>query len=62
MHYWKGIMAHRDRIGLEAIPAYITHKGAAYCGDSQELLTQLPDGSINLVMTSPPFALQRKIC
>ena len=60
MHYWKGIMAHWGRIGLEAIPAYITHKGAAYCGDSQELLTQLPDGSINLVMTSPPFALQRK--
>ena len=53
-------MAHRDRIGLEATPAYITHRGAAYCGDSQELLTQLPDGSINLVMTSPPFALQRK--
>lgn len=53
-------MAHRDRIGLEAIPAYTTHKGAAYCGDSQELLTQLPDGSINLVITSPPFALQRK--
>ena len=53
-------MAHRDRIGLEAIPAYTTHRGAAYCGDSQELLTQLPDGSINLVITSPPFALQRK--
>ena len=53
-------MAHRDRIGLEAIPAYITHRGAAYCGDSRELLNRLPDGSINLVMTSPPFALQRK--
>ena len=53
-------MAHRGRIGLEAIPAYITYKGAAYCGDSQELLTQLPDESINLVITSPPFALQRK--
>lgn len=53
-------MVTRDRIGLEAIPAYATYGGAAYCGDSRELLTRLPDGSINLVMTSPPFALQRK--
>ena len=51
-------MVTRDRIGLEAIPAYTTYGGAAYCGDSRELLTRLPDGSINLVMTSPPFALQ----
>lgn len=41
-------------------PAYSTHKGAAYIGDSKELLAELPDGSINLVMTSPPFALQRQ--
>ena len=41
-------MTHRDRIGLEAIPAYITHRGAAYCGDSRELLNRLPDGSFVL--------------
>ena len=41
-------------------PAYSTALGAAYVGDSRELLRQLPDDSINLVMTSPPFALQRK--
>lgn len=41
-------------------PAYITEYGAAYCGDSRELLRQLPDDSVNLVITSPPFALQRK--
>ena len=41
-------------------PAYATDWGKAYCGDSLELLAQLPDNSINLVMTSPPFALQRK--
>ena len=41
-------------------PAYITPFGTAYCGDSLELLEALPDASINLVMTSPPFALQRQ--
>lgn len=41
-------------------PTYSTPKGTAYCGDSRELLQQLPDNSINLVITSPPFALQRK--
>ena len=41
-------------------PAYRTAEGAAYCGDSRELLAQLPDSSVNLVMTSPPFALLRQ--
>lgn len=41
-------------------PAYQTSLGAAYCGDSLVLLGELPDESVNLVMTSPPFALQRK--
>lgn len=41
-------------------PAYYTDSGAAYVGDSRELLAELPDNSINLVMTSPPFALQRQ--
>jgi site-specific DNA-methyltransferase (cytosine-N4-specific) len=31
-----------------------------YCADSLEMLAKLPDESVNLVMTSPPFALQRK--
>ncbi|MDD1966722.1 site-specific DNA-methyltransferase [Pseudomonas putida] len=31
-----------------------------FIGDSMELLTKLPDKSVSLVMTSPPFALQRK--
>lgn len=30
------------------------------CGDSRQLLAELPDGAISLVMTSPPFALQRQ--
>lgn len=41
-------------------PAYFTHKGAAYIGDSRVLLEALPDSSVNLVITSPPFALQRQ--
>ncbi len=41
-------------------PAYFTKLGRAYCGDSRGLLTQLPDDSVNLVITSPPFALQRQ--
>lgn len=41
-------------------PAYITQFGKTYCGDSRKLLENLEDNSVNLVMTSPPFALQRK--
>lgn len=45
---------------LSRAPAYVTSLGAAFCGDALELLAQLPDNSINLVLTSPPFALQRQ--
>ena len=45
-------------LGLQA--AYSTENGAAYCGDSRVLLRRLPDDSLDLVMTSPPFALQRQ--
>ncbi|HDS7096577.1 TPA: site-specific DNA-methyltransferase [Klebsiella pneumoniae] len=41
-------------------PLYNTELGEAYVADSLEMLAQLPDNSVNLVMTSPPFALQRK--
>jgi len=41
-------------------PLYHTARGQAYVGDSLELLVQLPDASIDLVMTSPPFALRRQ--
>lgn len=39
---------------------YTAEGGAAYHGDSRELLEELPDESIDLVVTSPPFALNRK--
>lgn len=41
-------------------PIYNTELGEAYVADSLEMLAQLPDESVNLIMTSPPFALQRK--
>ncbi|WP_298820050.1 site-specific DNA-methyltransferase [uncultured Chloroflexus sp.] len=41
-------------------PLYRTHHGVAYVGDALELLQGLPDESIDLVLTSPPFALQRR--
>lgn len=37
-----------------------TYFGAAYCGDAFEFLRQLASSSVSLIMTSPPFALQRK--
>jgi site-specific DNA-methyltransferase (cytosine-N4-specific) len=40
--------------------AYRTQLGAAYVGDSLELMSGLPDGSVNLVVTSPPYALHFK--
>ncbi len=47
-------------MGRAIKPVYTTGLGAAYQGDSRLLLSSLPDDSINLVMTSPPFALQRQ--
>lgn len=41
-------------------PTYTTAQGAAYTGDSADLLRRLPDRSVNLIMTSPPFALLRE--
>jgi DNA modification methylase len=41
-------------------PSYKTESGAAYLGDALELIKHVPDGVINLIMTSPPFALTKK--
>ncbi len=40
--------------------AYKTPSGAAYVGDSKQLLSELPEASVNLVLTSPPYALHFK--
>jgi site-specific DNA-methyltransferase (cytosine-N4-specific) len=42
------------------IPMYRTKLGEAYCGPAEVLLAALPDSSIDLIMTSPPFALRKK--
>jgi site-specific DNA-methyltransferase (cytosine-N4-specific) len=54
------LAAHVSYLLPDAVPAYTTKLGAAYLADSLELLPQLPDSSISLVITSPPFALQRE--
>jgi site-specific DNA-methyltransferase (cytosine-N4-specific) len=41
-------------------PYYRTQFGATYLGDSLKLMRRIPSGTVNLVMTSPPFALKRK--
>ncbi|MCS7166729.1 MAG: site-specific DNA-methyltransferase [Gemmatales bacterium] len=41
-------------------PAYQTELGAAYVGDCLELMKQIPDDSVSLVLTSPPFPLRRR--
>ena len=51
----------RTQLPIERVEAsYGTKLGSAYCGDSLLLLDSLPENCVNLVMTSPPFALQRQ--
>lgn len=45
---------------IKSAPFFKTKSGAAYHGDSKELLAGLPGDSINLIMTSPPYALHFK--
>lgn len=42
------------------IPAYQTNYGSAFHADSLDFLRNIKNNSVNLVMTSPPFALQRQ--
>jgi len=41
-------------------PQYTTALGAAYLGDALDLIKDLDSNSVNLMITSPPFALQRR--
>jgi len=41
-------------------PFYSTEYGAAYLGDALTFLRQMETDSVDLIMTSPPFALKRK--
>jgi site-specific DNA-methyltransferase (cytosine-N4-specific) len=44
--------------GIE--PRYTTSLGECYEGDALDVLRKLPDNSVALVLTSPPFALRRR--
>lgn len=51
----------RTTKALADVTAYYTSThGSAYLGDSLDLLKCIPDSSVNLILTSPPFALTRK--
>ena len=45
---------------FEEKPFYTTQYGAAYIGDSLTYLRQMERDSVDLIVTSPPFALKRK--
>lgn len=52
--------AHVSDLLQPMSPAYATRRGAVYAGDALDLLRAMPDGSVNLVLTSPPYALEFK--
>jgi len=41
-------------------PFHRTSSGQAFLGDALEVMKHIPDESVNLIVTSPPFALHRK--
>ncbi len=45
---------------MKTTPFYRTKLGRTYLGDALDLIQEVPDESVNLIMTSPPFALRRK--
>jgi site-specific DNA-methyltransferase (cytosine-N4-specific) len=51
---------HPTSLLPDVTPLYQTELGAAYQADSRQVLAQLPDNSVNLVFTSPPYALHFK--
>ena len=62
-HYFAPASAIRLEAREPALPdkpTYRTALGAAYVADSREFLRALPDQSVNLVLTSPPYALHFK--
>lgn len=45
---------------MKAKPIYKTELGALYCADSLDFMRTLPDDSVDIVVTSPPYALHFK--
>lgn len=53
--------AVREGYAVEGLkPFYSRGLGSAYLGDSLDLIKSVDTGSVNLILTSPPFALTRK--
>jgi site-specific DNA-methyltransferase (cytosine-N4-specific) len=53
-------MLEKIKSQIKYPPYYETDLGAAYLCDSLDILKRVPDSSINLILTSPPFALTRQ--
>lgn len=51
---------HPSALVSRQAPAYSTGLGSAYVGDSLKLLASMPEASVDLVVTSPPYALHFK--
>ena len=51
---------HPSRLLSLPAPYYSTALGSVFCGNSATLLGALPDDSVDLVVTSPPYALHFK--
>jgi len=56
------IFNHPDHNALipDFKPYYSTEYGFAYLNDALDILSVIPDNSVNLVITSPPYALHFK--
>lgn len=54
------VLKNTDGLGQSVPAMYTTDLGEALVGDSHELLRCVESESIDLVLTSPPFALQRQ--
>ena len=58
--YPNGVSWLKDLDLLDLRPRYSTEFGAMYHDNSIKLLERIPSNTVDLVMTSPPFALTRK--
>ncbi|MFA6403489.1 MAG: site-specific DNA-methyltransferase [Salinivirgaceae bacterium] len=48
------------KLNIDSEPYYETGLGVAFQADSLEIFKNIPDNSVNLIVTSPPFALTRQ--
>ena len=45
---------------IQSEPIYKTEFGALFCADSLGFMRDMPDDSVDLILTSPPYALHFK--